>query len=87
MRDELYELCLFGVPVEYTGIDKPSAEFMAAQIATSYYWSFSPTTGYIIDPYGNVMFENFAQFVDFCERNGFFLYDHSGVNWSVVEKF
>ena len=78
---------LFGVPVEYSGIDKPSAEFMAAQIATEFRWSFSPSTGHIMHPNGNVIFENFAKFVDFCEGNGFFLYNHSGVNWSVVEKF
>ena len=84
MVDDRY---LFGVPVEYSGIDKPSAEFMAAQIATRYYLSFSPNTGCIIDPNGKVMYENFAQFVDFCEKNGFFRYDRSGVNWTVVEKF
>ena len=83
MRDELY---MFGVPVEYTGIDKPSAEFMAAQIATRYRWSFSPSTGCIMHPNGKQGFDRFADFVDFCAKNGFFLSDRSGVNWPVVEQ-
>ena len=78
----------FSGPVKHVGIDNPSTEFMAAQIA---FWAgleFSFSTGRIVNPDDDYMtFENFAEFVDFCERNGFFLYDRSGVNWSVVEKF